>query len=171
MHPKVFQGLRGHPKDPLFPIDLVFSDPRVAYFDIWCQLMIRAIIAIRTPYLLNDLLQLDDPLNSGLSGQLVAFEANLEGDVKYPDQWEIHPLTTTNLYLSGNGTTFTSTLNLKTHYIYSVTASASLSGGRSYGLLILRTIDSVKENGERIVKFSCSPLMIGCGGGALLNIP
>lgn len=172
IHPPIFNGIKGHPNDPFLPDIPTFSDVRVAYFDMWCQLMVRAIIAVRTPYLLNDLLLLDDPLNSGLSGVLVAFEAKLKGSVKYPKDWKTSPVTTTELTLSNKNTIIKSTLYFKTHYIYSDTASQSLSSGRSYGLLLFRDFKSVsKINSKRVVEFSSIPIIIGCGGGSLLNIP
>jgi hypothetical protein len=60
-------------------------------------------------------------------------------------------------------------MELKTHYVYSMTAARSLSNGTENGLLALRSVDSIKVRGKRrLVDFSCTPLMIGNGA---LEIP
>jgi len=173
VRPSVFQGMQGHPKDPLLPVGPPFSDPNKAYYDIWCQLMIRAIIAVRMPYLLKDLLSLQEPSDSGLlAGSLVAFEANLHGSVAPPGKHQEIPVSKTTLTLSNESATISTELQLKTHYVYSETAASSLEGGRSSGLLFLRSINSFKDvEGKKIISFSSTPLIIGCGGGGLLKIP
>ncbi|HUH64811.1 MAG TPA: hypothetical protein VLZ07_00130 [Syntrophales bacterium] len=53
--PAVFSGLEGHPRDGLLPSAPPFSDWRIPVYDVWCQLMARAIIAVHTPFLITDL--------------------------------------------------------------------------------------------------------------------
>ena len=137
-HPSIFEGAQGHPSDPLFPNASVFSDVRVPLYEIWCQLMVRALIAVRTPYLLVDLLNLDDFENSSLAGCLVAFNGMLAGNVYSPGDWSKKPISQTELTVSNEKAILSANLRLKTHYVYSLTGADSLSEGRSNGLLMLR---------------------------------
>lgn len=172
VHPAIFDGLEGHPQDPLLPSGPAFSDWRIPVYDIWCQLMVRAIVAVRTPFLINDLALLEDPVNGGLAGSLVAFEGRMKGAVATPDEWEEKPGTETTLTVEGDKAIMTTKLRLKTHYVYSFTAAQSLSNGRGCGLLIIRSIDLVRtRNRKRVMAFSSTPLIIGSGGGKLLEIP
>jgi len=172
-HPPIFQGAEGHPEDPFYPVGPAFSDPPFkVYYDMWCQLMVRAIVAVRSAYILDDLMVLDDPLSARLAGTLIAFEGKLQGVVASPGEWRDHALSETRLSLSDRTTTISTVLRLKTHYVYSQTASFSLAQGRGYGLLLFRDFDSVTESrGRRTMSFTSTPLMIGCGGGELLQIP
>lgn len=171
-HPAIFNGLKGHPSDPLFPCVPAFADHRVAYYDIWCQLMVRALVAIRSPFLLLDLLRLPDPLDCGLEGKLCAFEGRLSGNVAYPAQWKENQLSDTTLTVSINRGTINVNLKLKTYYVYSETAAESLGAGRGCGLLLLRSVDTVEENGnKKTITVSATPLIIGSGGGGILQIP
>lgn len=171
VHPEVFEGAGGHKKDPLMPSGPAFADQRIPLYDVWCQLMARALVAVRTPYLLHELARLDDPMNSRLAGTLIAFEGRLNGDVAPPSQWEDKPVSETGLSITHENTKIYSNLKLKTHYVYSVTGASSLEKGRACGLLLLRGFSSVSyENGIRHVEFQCSPLIIGSGGGGLLQL-
>lgn len=169
-HPDIFEGASGHPRDPLLPSGPAFSDKRVPLYDIWCQLMARALVIAGSPFILEDLLQLDDPISSGLGGSLIAFEGHLEGEVAYPDEWETNPVSETELRVSNDDTEWFSTLRLKTHYVYSLTASSCLASGRGCGLLLLRSIDDVSDDRKRLVSFTSTPLIVGGGGGKLLEI-
>lgn len=172
VHPAIFDGLEGHPQDPLLPTAPAFSDRRIPLYDLWCQLMVRAIVATRTPFLIDDLLLLEDPRHSCLAGSLVAFEGKFKGSVAAPSDWKHSPTAETTLTVEGNNTVISTKLCLKTHYIYSFTAAHSLERGRGCGLLVIRSIDSVRtRNGKRKIVFSSTPLIIGGGGGKLLEIP
>lgn len=171
VHPEPFEGAEGHERDPLMPSGPAFADQRIPLYDVWCQLMARALVAVRTPYLLNDLARLDDPINSGLTGMLIAFEGELDGEVTPPSQWEEKPVSETVLSVRNEDTRVFSNLKLKTHYVYSVTGASSLDKGRACGLLLLRSFRGIsEENGVRYVEFHCSPLIIGSGGGGLLQL-
>lgn len=163
-HPDPFHKAKGHAKDPLFPTGAIWMEPAIAYYDLWCQIMVRAIIAVRTPYDLDDLLQLDEPTEANLSGLLVAFEAELEGDVFAPNAWKKRPLGTTILSREVNGNLWRCTLSLKTHYVYSDTAAQFLSQGIENGVLLLRSVRSVRKfKKKRVVEFEATPLIIGNG--------
>ncbi len=172
VHPDIFKGVEGHPADQLLPLGPAFAGPQKPYYDIWCQLMVRALVATRAPFLMKDLIQLPHLPEIGLAGKLIAFEGSLNGKVAYPAEWQENPVSTTRLTVSDEHGEISVTLNLKTHYIYSETATHSLSDGRGCGLLLLRSIDSVqKQNKRSIIVASATPLIIGSGGGGFLQIP
>ena len=127
--------------------------------------MVRAIIAVRTPFDLDDLKRLEDPKHANLDGSLVAFEGSLKGKVKPPADWKKTPVTHTRLTRELDKVRWWSDLKIKTHYVYSVTAAQSLGDGYGNGLLILRSVlDVRKRNGKTFVKFDAIPLIIGSGG-------
>jgi len=162
--PQSFLNIKGHPKDRLLPTGAIWIEKEIPLYDLWCQIMARAIITVRTPYDLDDLLKLQDPKAAKLDGCLVAFEGSLKGNVKSPKTWERWPVTSTKLTRSVNGARWSCDLKIKTHYVYSVTAAASLSDGYENGLMILRSITSVrKRNGKTSVRFDAIPLIIGSG--------
>ncbi len=159
-HPEVFSGDRGHPKDPLYPVGLF------ALYDIWCQIMVRALIACRECFDLDDLVGVEYPEDAGLEGRLVSFEAQLQGDVHPPDHWREHPVSVTLLTREANASVWRSELRLKTHYVYSDTAISGLGGAVETGLLLFRRVvhQRAGDGGCRHVEFSCTPLIIGDGG-------
>ena len=164
VHPPIFSGAPAHPKDPLFPHGPVFADSRIPLYDLWCQIMARAIIAVRTPYDFGDIAKLDKMRSSGLVGCLVTYEGKVRGTVRSPDEWEEKPVCRTNLDLYAGRIHWRSTLSLNTLYVYSDTAANSLSHGSSNGLLMLRSIGSAVTRGRnRVVNFEAVPLIMGSG--------
>jgi len=162
--PEPFLKIKGHAKDPLLPTGAIWIEKEIALYDLWCQIMIRAIIAVRTPYDLDDLLKLEDPKAAKLDGCLIAFEGSLKGNVKPPKTCDRWPVTQTRLTRSVDGAKWWCDLKIKTHYVYSVTAAESLSDGYENGLLILRSIISARRRNGRIsVKLDAIPLIIGSG--------
>jgi hypothetical protein len=162
--PEPFLNIKGHPQDSLLPTGAIWIEKEIALYDLWCQIMVRAIIAVRTPYDLDDLLKLEDPKAAKLGGCLVAFEGSLKGSVRPPNTCEKWPVTQTRLTRELDGVKWWSDLKIKTHYVYSVTAAESLSDGYENGLLILRSVVSARRrNGKRIVNFDAIPLIIGSG--------
>jgi len=142
----------------------MWIEKEIPLYDIWCQIMIRAIIAVRTPYDLDDLMKLEDPKAAKLEGCLVAFEGSLKGKVSPPKNWEKRPLTKTRLTRTLGNARWWCDLRIKTHYVYSVTAAESLSDGYENGLLILRSVKSSRRrDGKSIVNFDAIPLIIGNG--------
>jgi hypothetical protein len=162
--PEPFLNIKGHAQDPRLPTGAIWIEKEIALYDIWCQIMVRAIIAVRTPYDLDDLLKLEDPKAAKLDGCLVAFEGSLKGNVRPPKIWEKWPITQTRLTRATDGAKWWSDLKIKTHYVYSVTAAESLSDGYENGLLILRSVVSTRRRNEkRVVNFDAIPLIIGSG--------
>jgi hypothetical protein len=156
VHPDRFANAAGHPKDPLLPWQFDGMPPTFYLYDIWCQIMAR--------FDLDELIKLDHPCDAGLSGRLVSFEAQFNGDVADRDNWRETPVTTTLLTRDRGDRTWTSELHLKTHYIYSETASIPLSKFTENGLLAFRRVESEKvSRRRRVVTFSCTPLIIGNG--------
>lgn len=171
-HPDFFSRTRGHPSDPYLPIKPAFADISKPLYDIWCQIMIRCLISITQTYNITSLMKLDNPKEIDLSGSLIVLEGRLSGSVVEPSEYKSKPLTHTNLQIKDEYNTWSSKLSIKTHYVYSNTAAESLSSGRTNGIIIFRSIENVaKRNHKSLINFSCSPLMLGCGGGGTLNIP
>jgi len=163
-HPEPFHKAEGHPQDSLLPTGAIWLCPEVPYYDLWCQIMVRAIIAVRDPYDIDDLLKLEEPKSANLTGSLVAFEGTLNGHVMAPKTWEKQPRSLTELTCKSAGAIWRCQLKIKTHYVYSVTAAESLGKGRGNGILLLRSIDSSRRrNGKRVVVFDAIPLIIGSG--------
>ncbi len=162
--PEPFINIKGHTQDPLLPTGAIWIEKEIALYDLWCQILVRAIIAVRTPYDLDDLLKLEEPKAASLGGCLVAFEGSLKGNVMPPKAWEKSPVTQTRLTRALDDAKWRSDLKIKTHYVYSVTAAQSLSDGYENGLMILRSVMSMRRrNGKRIVNFDAIPLMIVSG--------
>ena len=173
VHPDCFAGCNGHPADPLYPRG--FSQdgtPVFALYDVWCQIMTRAVLIERGSYDIGDLMRVKDLKHLSLAGKLVTFSGSLLGKVAFPDKYADQPVSTTTLTVKQRGQIWRSELRLKTHYVYSMTATGSLSDGHANGVLVMRGIDRVQEiKRRRIVEFSCTPLISGCGGGGPLQIP
>ena len=162
--PEPFLNIKGHVQDPLLPTGAVWIEKEIPLYDIWCQVMIRAIIAVRTPYDLDDLMKLEDPKAAKLEGGLVAFEGSLKGKVSPLNSWEKCPVTQTRLTRRLDNSEWRCDLKIKTHYVYSVTAAESLSDGYENGLLILRSVIGERRRDRKsIVNFDAIPLIIGSG--------
>jgi hypothetical protein len=163
-HPKPFHKAKGHPQDPMFPTGAIWIHPEIAYYDLWCQIMVRAIIAVRNPFDLDELLKLEKPEVANLAGSLVAFEGQVKGDIAPPRKWEQKPVCYTVLSRESFDTIWRSKLALKTHYVYSVTAAECLSDGYENGVLMIRGIRNLgKKKGKRVVEFDATSLIIGNG--------
>lgn len=52
VHPRIFENARGHPRDPLYPVDFDGMPPSFFLYDIWCQVMVRAILLCGKPMIL-----------------------------------------------------------------------------------------------------------------------
>jgi hypothetical protein len=168
-HPPFFKWMEGHPADPLFPMGFQRDIHTSAYYDLWCQIMVRAILTARSAYDLEDLAKMLEPEDSNLAGRLVVFKGLVRGRVAIPEEWREKPLSKITLTVKSGLHQWKTTLNLKTHYVYSMTASLALKRGVENGLLLFRSIDGVRQKGRNtVVDFSCTPLMVGNG---TLEIP
>jgi hypothetical protein len=168
-HPDPFKRCTGHSLDPLYPVGFVGGFPAFAYYDAWCQIMVRAIIAVRGTYDLEDLTRLREPMEAVLRGKLISFKGSVRGRVALPSQYQAEPISKTKLHVRTRTGVWRTVLNLKTHYVYSTTATMPLSRGTENGLLVMRSVDAVRKTGpRREVEFSCTPLIIGNGA---LEIP
>jgi len=170
-HPEIFKESPGHPYDPFYPEGPAFANPAKPLYDIWCQIMIRCLILSRRVYDIENLMSIENILDLNLSGSLVTFDGRFRGRIVSPKDYESTPVSYTVLRVKNDNTIWLTKLGIKTHYIYSFTASDNLCDGRGNGVLLFRNIDSVMSNPKtRIVKFSCTPLIIGSGGGGTLQI-
>jgi hypothetical protein len=171
-HPEIFMGAESHPLDPYLPASPAFADIRTPLYDIWCQIMIRCLIATRKTYDINTLQKFINPNELEITGSLVVFNGRVSGDVEEPSNYKEKPVCHTTLKVDNENSVWISQLSIKTHYVYSYTAAESLSDGRSNGVLLFRSVDETEIIDDKtFVKFSCSPLIMGCGGGGTLNIP
>jgi len=169
-HPKIFKDAPGHPKDSLYPAGPAFSPPK-PFYDIWCQIMVRCLILSRKVYNIEDLMSFENIEDIDINGSLITFNGFLNGDVNPPGSYKTNPIGYTQLTIKDDMNVWLSKLSIKTHYVYSETAAESLSKGRSQGVLFFRSIDDIEISQEpRKIKFSCTPLIMGCGGGGPLKI-
>lgn len=171
LQPKLFENVAKHPLDNMYPDVHAFEGIEKAYYDIWCQLMIRCLILVRRTYDIVSVMKLDNPENLELSGSLISFDGLFRGDVKSFQEYKNNPRTFTVLRIKSDHSLWLSKLGIKTHYVNSETAADSLSDGRGNGIFFFRSINSVRTTkSQKIIKFSCSPLIIGSGGGGVLQI-
>lgn len=173
VHPPCFRGCDVHPLDPLYARG--FSEtgaPVFAFYDVWCQIMVRAILAARGSYDIEDVMRMKDLSRLSLDGRLFSFFGALRGNVAFPNQYIQRPVSSTILTIRARGQIWKASLELKTHYVYSITAASCLSGGHSSGIFMMRGISQTQTKGKtRAVEFSCTPLILGSGGGGPLKIP
>ena len=109
-------------------------------------------------------MRLERPEEAGLQGILVSFKSKVTGDVAAPVEWEQRRVSDTTLVAQNDISTWKSVFHLKTHYIYSLTASFSLSDGTENGIFIMRKIREVKYIDNKIdVFFESMPLILGLG--------
>jgi hypothetical protein len=164
-HPEPFHDIIGHPKDLLYPTGgAVDSVRKAALYDLWCQIMVRAVLATRLSIGFEDLLAFDEPSEVELAGSLLTFDGTIRGDVPHPSEWRTQPTSSVVVRCTEGNQSMISTLALKTHYVYSDTAAMSLSKGRANGVLVFRGVEKVIKRGrKRRVEISASPLLIGTG--------
>lgn len=170
-HPKIFSKATGHPQDPLYPTDFAFEEGSIKpMYDIWCQIMIRCLILSRKTYDIENIMLLENPSELNISGSLITFNGKLRGDISNHYN-ETSPLGFTVLRVLKNNIIWLSKLSIKQYYVYSESAAYTLSDGRGNGVLMFRNISNIRETSKcRIVKFQCTPLIIGSGGGGTLKI-
>lgn len=153
----------------MYPVGFEGPVPAFVYYDLWCQIMVRAIVTARQVYTLESLSTLNSTDESDLSGQLVSFEGSVHGSVAIPEDWKTKRVSRVLLRVREGQVTLRSVLELKTHYVYSMTAASALSGGIENGLLVFRHANSINRRGSRrTVQFTATPLIIGSG---VLQIP
>ena len=172
IHPDYFKDFTGHPKDPLYPDVHAFEGGGKPYYDIWCQMMIRCLIIVRRTIDIESVMQLDEDNLALLAGSIVSFDGRLRGNVQGPNNYEEVPISNTVLRVKFDCTIALSRLSIKNHYVYSETAAESLSHGRGNGIALLRDVYAARATEKcKTIKFNCTPLIIGSGGGKALSIP
>lgn len=170
-HPDLFKGSPGHPYDSLYPEGPAFANPAIPLYDIWCQIMIRCLILSRRTYDIENIMSLENILDLDLAGSLITFDGKFRGRIENPKYYKSTSVCYTILRIKSDNEIWLTRLGIKTHYVYSFTASDNLSDGSGNGVLLFRSIDSVRKNANtRVVKYSCTPLIIGSGGGGTLRI-
>jgi len=171
LQPRLFEKVDKHPLDNMYPDVLAFEGVEKGYYDIWCQLLIRCLILVRKTYDIESIMKIENPEDLNLSGSLVSFEGLFRGDVQSFQDYRNNSRTFTTLRVKSDSSLWLSKLGIKTHYVYSETAADNLSDGRGNGILFFRSMNSIRRTKSlQIVKFNCSPLIIGSGGGGVLRI-
>lgn len=164
VQPEMFKHVPGHSKDPLYP-RVHASEPEYPQYDLWCQIMVRVLVATKGVLDMDALLQLEDPQNASLAGVLASVSGSVRGKVADPGQHEEVPTCRTLLTVGRGRVRWKSRLGLKTHYVYSDTAAMNLSKGPTDGLLLLRGVTGVerRKTGYTFVQVACTPLILGIG--------
>jgi len=153
-------GVPGHPLDTSMPASM----PAKGYHDIWCQLMARVLVSARGTIALDQLAMLSDPIVTGLAGKLLDFQGRVSGDVAPPENFRTTPSSLITLEVVGPSSIWRTTLTLRTHYVYSFTATLPLGKGLENGLLLFRGIASIDKTGPvPVVTFEATPLIVGNG--------
>lgn len=168
VHPEHLSSGECHEYDRCLPTQM----PHKAYHDVWVQLLVRAILVCRRVLPLEDIMSLESPLDADLSGALVTVEGKVRGEFFDPYTYKKDNRVQTAFFQESDHAKARARLHLKKHYVYSNTAAQNLTKGRTQGLVYLRSIDSIKKSRDsRTITFSCTPLILGAGGGGPLAIP
>lgn len=132
-------------------------------YDLWCQVVARALVICNGTYNIDDLMQLEDPRCLRMGGALISCEGRTRGTVYEPALSKTHSCSTIMYQVTGERAVWSTCLTLKTKDVYSVTAAANLSNGKENGLLVFRSIDRMRlSRSDSIrVRFSATPLILG----------
>jgi hypothetical protein len=168
VHPEVFSGVATHPVDSCLPSQF----PHKGWHDIWVQILMRVLLTCRPALPIEDAMKLDTTAESGFLGRLVTLNGRTRGKHFQHTDFEKLPLTRTTVLLESDEAVWRGILDIKTHYVYSSTAAHALAHGRTQGVVLIRDIRRMNMRGDkRVVNFTCSPLILGSGGGGPLQIP
>jgi len=138
--------------------------------DLWCQVLARTLVVCRGAYNIDDLMSLDEPQHLRIDGSLVSCVGKTRGTVHEP-RFSEDPAAGTIIYRTkGERAVWSTSLTLKTQYVYSFTAAINLSHGKENGLLVFRGVDDIRSSKDGLarVRFSATPLILGLG---VLEIP
>ena len=128
----------GHPEDPYYPTDLrpPFGMTAFHTFDLYCQVLVKVLLAASYPIPLEALLQLSDEEEfDAISGQLVIFRERAKGKgVRSPRVWEEHPTYSVAFRKKRGDYFYKSEMTLRTMYIFSDSASLNLRNDRVCGV-------------------------------------
>ena len=160
--PRIFQPNHSHHKTALS-----FDNPFLlrALYDQWCQVIARALVVCREAYNIDDLMDLNEPQDLCIDGAIVSCVGRTRGTVHEPRLSEVNPASTVIYRMTGDRAVWSTSLTLKTQYVYSFTAATNLSNGKENGLLVFRSIDGIRrsKSGPVHVRFSATPLILGVG--------
>jgi hypothetical protein len=166
--PRVLPRVRGHPNDPDYPIDLEppHGIPAFHGFDLYCQLMVRALAVLNPPQPLEYLWSLRDPgLIDHFSGSLVSFRARAIGrGIQGPSLSDRQPLGRVQFRAQHSGRVYRAFADIKNMYVFSDTAALNLMRSKVCGLSVLEDATSKKVGGKTELHLSLKPLIIGIGG-------
>ncbi|MEQ8314750.1 MAG: HNH endonuclease signature motif containing protein [Gammaproteobacteria bacterium] len=178
--PRCLERVKGHELDPDYPIELGPPHGMQAFhgFDLYCQLMVRALSNCFPPRTLESLWALkSEELIDHFSGSLVSFRETAIGkSVLPPSCWKEAPLGRVQFRVQRSGFVYRALMPIKNMYVFSDTASINLERSKVCGVAILEDAQLVQQNGKEELQLGLKPLIIGIGGlgqseEGLWNIP
>ncbi len=166
--PRCLHRVEGHPDDPDYPIDMSPPYGMTTFhgFDLYCQLLVRALCVLRPPRTLESLWALkEEHLIDHFSGSLVSFRETAIGKSVYtPKAADEHPLGRVQFRVQREGFVYRAIMGIKNMYVFSDTAAMNLERSKVCGVGILEDAQEVEEDGKREIHVGIKPLIIGIGG-------
>ena len=166
--PSVLPRVGGHPKDPDYPMDMSPPYGMTTFhgFDLYCQLVVRALCIARPPVALETLWALDDVgLVEHFSGSLVTFrELAIGKSISVPSASDNASLGRVQFRVKRNDRVYRAVLPIKNMYVFSDTASLNLQRSKVCGVALLEDAQEKFDKGNRELHIGLKPLIIGMGG-------
>lgn len=166
--PRCLHRVEGHPNDPDYPIDMSPPHGMTTFhgYDLYCQLLVRALAILRPPRTLESLWALkEESLIDHFSGNLVSFRETAIGKSVYtPKVADEHPLGRVQFRVQRDGFVYRAFLAIKNMYVFSDTAALNLERSKVCGVGIMEDAQEVDNNGKSEIQIGIKPLIIGIGG-------
>jgi hypothetical protein len=166
--PSVLPRVGGHPKDPDYPIDLSPPHGMTSFhgFDMYCQLVVRALCIVRPPVALESLWALNDTqLIEQFSGSLVTFrELAIGKSISIPSFADETPLGRVQFRVCRGDRVYRAILPIKNMYVFSDTSALNLQRSKVCGVALLEDAQDKLEKGKKELHIGLKPLIIGMGG-------
>lgn len=166
--PSVLPRVGGHPKDPDYPTDMSppYGMAAVHGFDLYCQLIVRALCISRSTVALESLWGLDNAeLVDQYSGSLVTFrELAIGKSITIPSASDSEPLGRVQFRVKRNGRIYRAMLPIKNMYVFSDTAALNLQRSKVCGVALLEDAQAKSASSGTELQIGLKPLIIGMGG-------
>ena len=135
-------------------------------FDLYCQLVVRALCIVRPPVALESLWVLDEvELIEHYSGSLVTFrELAIGKSISIPSFADKEPLGRVQFRVKRGSRVYRAILPIKNMYVFSDTASLNLQRSKVCGVALLEDAQEKNDNGKKELQIGLKPLIIGMGG-------
>lgn len=166
--PRCLHRVEGHPDDPDYPIDMSPPHGMTTFhgFDLYCQLLVRALCVLRPARTLESLWTLkEEHLIDHFAGSLISFRETAIGKSVYtPKAAHEHPLGRVQFRVQREGFVYRAIMGIKNMYVFSDTAAMNLERSKVCGVGILEDAQEIQEGGKREIHIGIKPLIIGIGG-------